>query len=175
MRELCQINRNSRSFFLNLPFLKVRFEGGLEVNSHCSETCSFEVEVEIHVILVRCLCGQFCVGFCFCLALHFRMLLHLSEVGLRGNNSFFFFPHLTFGLSLGLNFLFLCLLLHYNLLWRLCDLVGISHHWHSSVHRNMLSAARNDLEAAFALFNLNWCLNDIDCYGVRRNEKVAWF
>lgn len=103
------------------------------------------------------------------------MLLHLSEVSLRGKNSFVFFSHLTFGLFLGLNFLFLRFLLYHNLLWRLCDLVGISQNWNSSVCRNLLSAARNYLEATFALFNLNWCFNDRRFYGVLRNEKVAGF
>lgn len=97
------------------------------------------------------------------------MLLLLSEVSLRAKNSFVFFSHLTFGLFLGLNFLFLRLFLHNNLFWRLCDLVRISHHWNSSVRCNMFSAARNDLKSAFVFFNLNWCFDGTSFYVVLRH------
>ena len=51
----CEINQRSLDFlvlFLSFPFLEERFECGLEIECHCSETGAFEVEVEVHVVLL---------------------------------------------------------------------------------------------------------------------------
>lgn len=172
MGEFVQINRNRLPFLVLFPLLKVDLEGRLEVKSHCSEASSLEVEVEIHVVLVRLqgVCGQFCLVFYFCFAKHFRPLLHLSEV-ILGSNSFLI-THLTFGQFLTLNFLPFRLLLHNDLLGGLCDLVRISDHWHFNVSDWVVFAVGNRHNSRLAFFNLNWRLNLASVYRIRRHEEL---
>ena len=124
--------RNGLLLLVSFPFLKVGLEGSLVVESHCAETRPFEVEVKIHVVLLRSLLMTLLllrVQFCICfLELHLsggldlRLLLLIVRRGLCGSCNFFM--HLTCQQFLGAYFLFECSFLQY-LFWRLADFVRI--------------------------------------------------
>ena len=65
-------------FLLTFPFLEERLECGLKVECHCSETGAFEVEVEIHVVLLLLRICHVNISYCLGLSLdvnrHFWLL-----------------------------------------------------------------------------------------------------
>lgn len=74
-REFKQGALDITVLLLTFPFLEERLECGLKVECHCSETGAFEVEVEIHVVLLLL---RIChVNISYCLGLSLDINRHL--------------------------------------------------------------------------------------------------